>query len=53
MLDSVIPSDSAVPSDSLVPATPVVKKPVVMDKTKAQKFFDNFPKDKIVSYKEY
>ena len=53
MLDSVAPSDSAVPSDSLVPVTPVVKKPVVMDKTKAQKFFDNFPKDKIVSYKEY
>lgn len=53
MLDSVAPSDSAVPSDSLVPTTPVVKKPVVMDKTKAQKFFDNFPKDKIVSYKEY
>lgn len=31
----------------------VEKKPVVMNTSKADEFFKNFPKDKVVSYKEY
>ena len=30
-----------------------VAEPVVMDTSKADIFFKNFPKDKVVSYKEY
>jgi hypothetical protein len=33
---------------------PVVeKKPVVMSTSKADEFFKNFPKDKVVAYKDY
>lgn len=30
-----------------------IKEPIVMSTTKADEFFKNFPKDKVVSYKEY
>lgn len=33
--------------------TAVEKKPVVMNTTKADEFFKNFPRDKVVTYKEY
>ena len=33
--------------------TVVEKKPIVMSTSKADEFFKNFPKDKVVAYKDY
>lgn len=37
----------------LIKQDQIEKKPVVMNTTKADEFFKNFPHDKVVSYKEY